>query len=108
MGDAVLEVTKPREPCSTLARRHRRRDLIDVVNRNGRSGWYLRVLQEGWIEAAMPVELVDRPYPQWTVRRAAEVMLERRAREDEAALLAECPALAANWRERLRKAAATS
>jgi len=108
VGDVVFEVTKPREPCSTLARRHRRRDMIDVVNRNGRSGWYLRVLKEGWIEAAMPVELVDRPYPQWTIRRTARVMLERKARADEAALLAHCPALATNWRERLRKALATS
>jgi MOSC domain-containing protein YiiM len=108
VGDVVVEVTKPREPCSTLARRLRRRDTIAVVNRNGRSGWYLRVLKEGWIEQGMAVELVDRPYPQWTVRRTAEVMLERNAREEEAALLAECPALAANWRERLRKAAATS
>jgi MOSC domain-containing protein YiiM len=108
VGEVVLEVTKPREPCSTLARRHRRADLIDVVTRNGRSGWYLRVLKEGWIEAGMPVELIDRPYPQWTVRRTAQVMVERASREEEAVLLADCPALAANWRERLRKAIATS
>jgi MOSC domain-containing protein YiiM len=108
VGEVIFEVTKPREPCSTLARRHRRADLIGVVNRNGRSGWYLRVLMEGWVEAGMPVILTDRPYPQWTVRRTAQVMEERKARADEAALLAECPVLAANWRERLRKAAATS
>ena len=108
VGEVVFEVTKPREPCSTLARRLRRSDTIAVVNRNGRSGWYLRVLQEGWIEAGMPVTLTDRPYPQWTVRRAAQVMLERKAREDEAALLQQCPALAANWRERLAKLAARS
>ena len=108
VGEVVFEITKPREPCSTLARRHRRPDMIAVVNRNGRSGWYLRVLQEGWIEAGMPMTLTDRPYPQWTVRRAAQVMEDRKSRLDEAALLAECPALAANWRERLRKMVATS
>jgi MOSC domain-containing protein YiiM len=108
IGEALFEVSKPREPCSTLARRHRRADLIEVVRRNGRSGWYLRVLKEGWIEAGMPVTLLDRPFPQWPVRRAAQVMEERSARPDEAALLADCPALAANWRERLRSAVATS
>jgi gluconate kinase len=35
-------------------------------------------------------------------------MEERKSRAEEAALLAECPALATNWRERLRKAVATS
>jgi MOSC domain-containing protein YiiM len=108
VGGVVFEITKPREPCSTLARRHRRSDMIDVVNHNGRSGWYLRVLAEGWVETGMPVVLTDRPYPQWTVRRSARVMLERKARADEASLLAECPALAANWRERLGKLAPRS
>jgi MOSC domain-containing protein YiiM len=108
VGEVVLEVTKPREPCATLARRHRKPELIEVVRRNGRSGWYLRVLKEGWIEAGMPVALADRPYPQWTVRRVAQVMEERRARPEEAALLAECAALAGNWRERLGRATVTT
>lgn len=108
IGEVRFEVAKPREPCTTLARHHRRPDLIDVVRRNGRSGWYLRVLHEGWIEAGATVELLDRPFPHWTVRRAAQVMEARSARPEEAALLAECPALATNWRERLRNAVATS
>ena len=50
VGGARLQVTQPRQPCATLARRHRIRDLVAVVQRNGRSGWYQRVLQEGYIE----------------------------------------------------------
>lgn len=102
-GDVLLEVSKPREPCSTLARRHKRPELMDIVYRTGRSGWYLRVKRDGWLEAGQPGELVDRPFPQWPVRRAQDVMRARRDRREEAALLAECPALAPNWRERLRK-----
>jgi hypothetical protein len=36
------------------------------------------------------------------------LMVPFEAHEEEAALLAECPALAANWRERLGTSAATS
>lgn len=104
-GEVVVEVTKPREPCSTLARRHQRPDMIKLVQRTGRGGWYLRVKREGWLETGMLGALEDRPFPQWTVRRTATVMEERKTRRDEAALLAACPALATNWRERLGKLA---
>jgi MOSC domain-containing protein YiiM len=103
IGEVLFEVTKPRTPCMTLARRHRRADLIKVVHANGRSGWYLRVKQEGWIESGTEVELLDRPYPQWTVRRVAVVMANRQERPEEAKLLAQCLALAEDWRYRLSK-----
>lgn len=103
VGEVLLEVTKPRTPCMTLARRHRRADLMKVIHANGRSGWYLRVKQEGWVETGMTVELLDRPYPQWPVRRVQVVMANRGERTEEAKLLAQCPALAEDWRMRLSR-----
>jgi MOSC domain-containing protein YiiM len=101
IGGARLQITKPREPCSTLARRHQVRDMIAIVQRNGRGGWYLRVLQEGEVEAGQPVELVNRPHPEWPVHAVARAMLERKADPERAARLARCPELAANWRARI-------
>jgi MOSC domain-containing protein YiiM len=101
IGDAQFEVTKPREPCSTLARRHRVPDMIAIVRANGRSGWYLRVLREGHIEAGQAITLVRRPHPEWPVRLVATAMLERHHDPERAARLARCPALAANWRARI-------
>ena len=51
IGRAVLEVTKPRSPCNTLAWYQRRADLITRVRDTGRSGWYMRVITEGELEA---------------------------------------------------------
>ena len=51
--------------------------MIAIVRRNGRSGWYLRVLGEGAVEAGQEVRLVEHPNPEWTVRRAAHAMLGR-------------------------------
>lgn len=101
IGEVRLEVSGPREPCRNLVRRHRRPDLVDAVQRTGRSGWYARVLSEGWLEAGLPIVLLDRPHPQWPIERAAEV--KRRRLDDPAAarLLAGCPALLADWRARL-------
>jgi MOSC domain-containing protein YiiM len=100
-GSAAFQVSQPRQPCATLARRHQVPDMITVVRRNGRSGWYLRVVREGEVAAGQPVRLAERSWPDWTVRRAARVMLERRTRPAEAATLAACEALSADWRRRL-------
>ena len=61
IGRCTFEVSQPRQPCWKLARRWRMHELMRLVVRNGRSGWYLRVLEEGWIEARMPVALIERP-----------------------------------------------
>jgi MOSC domain-containing protein YiiM len=101
IGEVRVEVSSPRTPCRNLSRRHGLPDLVRTVVENHRSGWYLRVLQEGWLEAGMPVGLEDRPYPQWTIRRAAEVKRMRADMAADAKLLAACPALQVEWRRLL-------
>jgi MOSC domain-containing protein YiiM len=103
IGDARLQVSQPRQPCATLARRHQVPDMIDIVLRNGRSGWYLRILREGSLEAGQEVRLMERPHPEWTVRRAARAMVARARDRLEAATLAACPALSPGWRATLTK-----
>lgn len=101
LGEVVLEVSSPRAPCDKLSRKHGVRDLVAMVRRNHRHGWYCRVVREGALEAGIPVRLLDRPYPQWTVARAAEVFWDRAARPDEAALLKACTPLIPDWKDRL-------
>src|ERR1043166_2063340 len=77
------------------------REGVGAGGENHRSGGYLRVLHEGWLEAGAEVVLADRPFPQWTIRRAAEVKRHRADRREEAGLLAACPALQAEGRRKL-------
>jgi MOSC domain-containing protein YiiM len=102
IGEIRIEVSSPRTPCVNMARRHGVPDLVGTIVQNHRSGWYLRVLSEGWVEAGMDVVLADRPYPQWTIRRSADVKRLRTELGEEARLLAACPALQAEWRRKLR------
>lgn len=104
LGEVRVEVSSPRSPCSNLSRRHGIPDLVKTIVQNHRSGWYLRVLQEGWLEAGLAIRLADRPFPQWTVRRVAHVKRLRADLPEDARLLAACPALQAEWREKLASA----
>ncbi|MBI1760571.1 MAG: MOSC domain-containing protein [Acidobacteria bacterium] len=103
IGDAVLQVSQPRQPCAKLARRWRLKDFAAQVIAAGKTGWYLRVIQEGAVEAGMSIELVERPHPEWTIAAANDVIY--RGRQDAAAMqvLAACPALSAAWRDELQK-----
>jgi MOSC domain-containing protein YiiM len=61
IGDALLEVSAPRIPCSTFARWMGERQWVRRFTERGVSGAYLRVLEPGTVEAGQPVEVVHRP-----------------------------------------------
>jgi MOSC domain-containing protein YiiM len=107
IGKVIFEVSQPRQPCWKLARRWRMHALTGMVVRNGRSGWYLRVLEEGWIEAPMPVSLLYRPNPDWPIARANEILHHRKTDLELTLELADVPALARSWSRELRERAAT-
>jgi len=100
IGEVVLEVTQPRQPCWKLGRRWERKDLPKWVVQNGRSGWYFRVIQTGTITAGDCVSLTARPTPEWTIARANEVFYGEDA--SERILLSNVPALSESWRTTLQ------
>ena len=51
IGGAILQVTQPRVPCAKLAMRMERPDFGKAFLASGRTGFYLRVLEEGEIGA---------------------------------------------------------
>lgn len=103
VGEALVQVSQPRQPCWKLARRWRRKDLALRVQESGRTGWYFRVIREGTIQAGSRLTLVERPCPEWTVASANDVMHRRTDDIQAAQSLATCPALAVRWRETLNK-----
>jgi len=101
IGDARVQVSQPRQPCWKIARRWRIKDLTARVRETGRTGWYVRVLAEGYVEAGQPVILLERPFPRWTIAQATEIMHRRHDDPDAAAELAASPLLSPVWRETL-------
>jgi len=97
IGAATFEVSQPRQPCWKLARRWRMHELVRLVVQSGRSGWYLRVLEEGWIEARLPVVLLERPNPEWSIARANKILHHRSQDLGLTLELASVPKLAWSW-----------
>ncbi|WP_037357200.1 MOSC domain-containing protein [Amycolatopsis orientalis] len=69
-GDALVQVSQPRNPCFKLAMRTGRKDVVPAMIDTGRCGWYLRVLRPGTVPTAGPLDLVDRVEGEPTVGEA--------------------------------------
>jgi MOSC domain-containing protein YiiM len=106
IGTARVQVSQPRSPCWKLARRWNRLDMVKRVVDSGRTGWYLRVLEQGEVEAGDELHLIDRPFAHLTIALANDVMYARVVPERAAhrrAELAACPALSDAWRSEFRE-----
>jgi MOSC domain-containing protein YiiM len=101
VGGAKVQVSQPRKPCWKLARRWKLKDLPVRVQQTGRGGWYLRVLDEGFIEPGQAFALRERPCPRWTVSLANDLLYRRRVSPEDLAGLAACPLLSPTWRDSL-------
>lgn len=105
IGGALLAVTQPRVPCFKLGLRFGDPGIVKRFSQSRRTGCYLRVLQEGTIEAGAPVELVDRGDARVPIDRLyAALMLDKgkEGREILAAAL-ENLHLAPAWRVSIRE-----
>ena len=102
VGFARVQVSQPRQPCWKQARRYAMPDLVARIVRTGRTGWYLRVLREGFVQAGDVMTLTERPHPEWTVERANQVMHVAKTNRELSLELAACPALAEAWKQSLR------
>jgi MOSC domain-containing protein YiiM len=100
-GDARLQVSQPRQPCFKLATFRGRPDLPKKLVANGRTGWYLRVLQPARVPVAGPLQLFE-PHP-----AAISVLAVHRARlfgqgtPEQLDAMVGLDALTASWREEI-------
>ncbi len=89
----------PRWPCYKLTLRTRVHDIGHRMKADGRTGWYLRVLEPGTVPVAGPIEVVLRHPARVSVLDAHRAMADRH--RDDVELhdrVLSVPALADEWR----------
>lgn len=102
LGDALVEVSHGRSPCSKLNHRFGTQAMVADVIRSGRAGIYFRVIREGEARAGDRLVLMERPLPQWDMGRIFGLLIAGGHKRDPAgiAALAAMPVLAEAWRQR--------
>jgi MOSC domain-containing protein YiiM len=103
IGSAVAMVTQPRVPCYKLAAKFGREDIVKRFLASGRSGFYLKVVQEGEVGVGDAIELISRDGHAVTVEDVANLY---RDGPDQVSLLqrvVQVEALPENWRDHFQQ-----
>lgn len=59
IGSALLQVSQPRKPCWKIAARWHNKKFTNEIYTTGLTGWYYRVVEEGFVEAGDEVNVVS-------------------------------------------------
>ena len=106
MGDALLQVTQPRVPCYKLAIRMSDPKFTKLFMQAQRTGFYLRVLEEGEIGAGDTIELVEAAPQQLSVRSINNLLYFERD-PDIAKRALDIDGLAPGWHDSIADIVAT-
>jgi MOSC domain-containing protein YiiM len=101
VGDALVQATQPRQPCSKLARKLGEPRLVDWVIDAHQGGIYVRVLEEGWVSSDATFELITRHPDRISIATVNDVIYDRVRDRALLARLAEMPEFSADGRRRL-------
>ena len=104
IGTALLQACQPRQPCHKFALLFGNNQLPKAMVRNGRSGWYYRVLREGVVTAGDEVKLHERPNPEFPFSRLVKLVSFGGASEDELRRMSEMKGLAVQWQQQAKEA----
>ena len=103
IGGCVLQITEPRGPCATLARRWMRPTLADEVRATAAAGWYNAVVREGSVRAGDAARLVERLQEVWSLARVFTLLETPRAQRADVEALRDAPFTHAGLRDRLAR-----
>lgn len=95
-GDAIIQVSQPGSPSLKSVD-----DFRVLAQNNGRTGWFFRVVEEGHIISRIDLELLERPFPEWTIAACNEIMHIYKDDLRMADELASCTLLSTHWRRLL-------
>ncbi len=99
LGSATVQVSQARQPCWKLNKRFDFPGMSRLVQQSGKTGWYYRVLETGWVAPGSDLTLLERRHPEWPLARILDVLYWKTL--DAAALEALCgiEVFPASWRQ---------
>jgi MOSC domain-containing protein YiiM len=98
IGTAVVAISQPRLPCFKLAAKFQRDDMIKRFRDSRRTGFYLRVLREGELQAGDPIVILKQDRARLTIHEITEIYFSKNAERSRIKRALSVEALATSWR----------
>jgi MOSC domain-containing protein YiiM len=99
IGTAVFEVSQPRLPCFKLEAKFQRNDMIKRLLDSRRTGFYLRVVQEGTLRPGESIVVIQQHPARLSIREITDLYLTKDAEQRRVKRALSVDALAASWRK---------
>ncbi|WP_100009790.1 MOSC domain-containing protein [Lentibacillus sediminis] len=103
LGEAVIQITQGRIPCSTINKRTGIPTLLQRFVGTGYSGYLCRVLEEGTVRMDAEVKLIQRHPERVPVHAATMIHLHGRNDREGMERVLQVDELADKWRKKLEK-----
>lgn len=103
VGEAVIQVTQSRIPCSTITKRTGLPFLLKRMVETGYTGYLCRVIKEGTVRFDSKITLLEVDSARVSVLLTNEVYFHRAKNNPDAGRILAIDALAEKWREGLAK-----
>ncbi|QUG84114.1 MOSC domain-containing protein [Bacillus nitratireducens] len=103
LGEAIVQVTQPRQPCFKLAKKYNVPKLPLYFQETGYTGFYFRVLKEGWVSPVDTLKLLKSDSKGITVAFANCIMHKENQNMEGLKRILEVHALSTSWRKTFEK-----
>lgn len=101
LGEAIIQVTQARVPCSTISKRLGIPGILPRIVATGFTGYLCRVLQEGTVRKDSKITLLERPSNNVSVLFSNEIYFHNRKDKDAIEKILSVPELTDVWRGQL-------
>lgn len=99
LGSAIVQVSQGRQPCWRLNFRFGRTNMARDMQASGRTGWYYRVRQVGFVAEGDELVLVARPCPAWPLSSVIELLYRDTLNLDRLCSFLDSPYCPPSWRK---------
>jgi MOSC domain-containing protein YiiM len=103
LGDAVIQVSQGRVPCSKISKNNQIGQLLKRVVETGYTGYFFRVIQEGMVKEDSEIILLERKQDNMSILRANEIYFHDRNDYEAIEELLHIDDLAEEWKKSLEK-----
>ncbi|TFE01863.1 MOSC domain-containing protein [Jeotgalibacillus sp. R-1-5s-1] len=102
-GEAVIQVTEPRQPCFKIAAKYDKPELIVRMRDSGYTGFYFRVLKEGTVKPGDDLKLIQRDPAGVTVQHVNDLLFAKKPTKEQYEMVLSAQALSKTLRPKLEK-----
>ncbi|MCF8720537.1 MOSC domain-containing protein [Nitrospina gracilis] len=101
IGEAEVQCSQPRQPCHNISKRFDDKTMADRVIDTGYTGYYLRVLKQGWVQAGDHLAPLHEDAERLTVDECNRVMFYDRNNLEAMRRVLAHPLLSESWKKSL-------